>query len=80
MTPTHDQFTLLYEDEYAKVLHEFKGVVADDVIGHIIDFLKGCGYCEHSIYEVMQEKAEAYFEAQQPLRLPAQQDDLISQD
>ena len=80
MTPTHDQFTLLYEDEYAKVLHEFKGIVADDVIGHIIDFLKGCGYCEHSIYSVMQDTAEAYFEAQQPLRLPAQQDDLIGLD
>jgi len=80
MTPTHDQFTLLYEDEYAKVLHEFKGVVADDVIGHIIDFLKGCGYCEHSIYAAMQDTAEAYFEAQQPLRLPAQQDDLIGLD
>jgi len=80
MTPTYDQFTLLYEDEYDKVLHEFKGVVADDVIGHIIDFLKGCGYCEHSIHEALQEKAEAYFEAQQLLRLPAQQDDLIGLD
>ena len=80
MTPTHDQFTLLYEDEHTKVLHEFKGVVADDVIGHIIDFLKGCGYCEASIHEVMQEKASDFFEAQQPLRLPAQQDDLIGLD
>lgn len=80
MTPTHDQFTLLYEDEHTKVLHEFKGVVADDVVGHIIDFLKGCGYCEQSIYEVMQDAAEAYFEAKQPLRLPAQQDDLIGLD
>jgi len=80
MTPTHDQFTLLYEDEHTKVLYEFKGVVADDVITHIIDFLKGCGYCEHSIYSVMQDAAEAYFEAQQPLRLPAQQDDLIGLD
>jgi hypothetical protein len=32
MTPTHDQFTLLYEDENTKVLHEFKAIVADDVI------------------------------------------------
>jgi hypothetical protein len=32
MTPTHDQFTLLYEDEHTKLLYEFKAVVADDVI------------------------------------------------
>jgi hypothetical protein len=24
MTPTHDQFTLLYEDENTKLLYEFK--------------------------------------------------------
>lgn len=80
MTSTHDQFTLLYEDEHTKVLHEFKGVIADDVIGHIIDFLKGCGYCESSIHEVMQEKAEMYFEVLQPIKLPAQQDNLIGLD
>ena len=80
MTTTHDQFILLYEDIDSKVLHEFKGVIADDVICRIIDFLKGCGYCEFSIYEVMQERAEMYFETQQPLKLPIQQDDLIDSD
>jgi hypothetical protein len=80
MTPTHNQFTLLFEDEHTKVLHEFKGVIADDVIGHIIDFLKGCGYCESSIYEAMKEKAEMYFEVLQPIKFPAQQDDLIGLD
>jgi len=63
MTPTHDQFTLLYEDENTKVLHEFKSVVADDVIQHLIDFLKGCGYMEESIYEVMNEYSQMYFDA-----------------
>ena len=62
-TPTHDQFTLLYEDEDNKVLHEFKGVVADDVIQHLIDFLKGCGYMEGSIFEAMKELSEMYFDS-----------------
>lgn len=62
-TPTHDQFTLLYEDENTKVLHEFKAVVADDVVQHLIDFLKGCGYMEGSIFETMKELAEAYFDS-----------------
>lgn len=79
-TLTHDQFTLLYEDEDTKVLHEFKGLIADDVIQHVISFLKGCGYCESSIYEVMQEKAEIYFEALQPFKVPALQDPLIGLD
>ena len=64
-TPTHDQFTLLYEDENTKVLHEFKGVIADDVIQHLIDFLKGCGYMEQSIYEVMREYSQMYFDTRE---------------
>lgn len=63
MTPTHDHFTLLYEDEDTKVLHEFKGVIADDVIQHLVDFLKGCGYMESSIFEVMRDLSEMYFDA-----------------
>jgi len=60
-TPTHDQFTLLYEDENTKVLHEFKAVIADDVIQHLIDFLKGCGYMEETIFEAMNGLATSYF-------------------
>lgn len=63
MTLTHDHFTLLYEDEDTKVLHEFKGVIADDVIQHLVDFLKGCGYMESSIFEVMRDLSEMYFDA-----------------
>lgn len=63
MTPTHDQFTLLYEDENTKVLHEFKAVVADNVINHFADFLKGCGYAESSVFEAMKDTAEAYFDS-----------------
>lgn len=62
-TLTHDQFTLLYEDEDTKVLHEFKCAVADDVVQHLVDFLKGCGYMESSIYEVMKELSQMYFDA-----------------
>lgn len=63
MTPTHDQFTLLYEDEHTKVLHEFKGIIADDVVQHMVDFLKGCGYMESSVYETMRELSEMYFDS-----------------
>lgn len=62
-TPIHDQFTLLYEDEDKKVLHEFKGVLADDVIQSMIDFLKGCGYMEDSIFETMKELSDMYFDS-----------------
>jgi hypothetical protein len=51
-TPTHDQFTLLYEDEDKKVLYEFKGVLAD-----------GCGYMEGSIFETMKELSDMYFDS-----------------
>jgi hypothetical protein len=62
-TPTHDQFTLLYEDENTKVLHEFKALVADDVVQHLVDFLKGCGYMESNIFEAMKELSEMYFDS-----------------
>jgi hypothetical protein len=61
--PTHDQFTLLYEDENTKVLHEFKGLVVEDVVQHLVDFLKGCGYMESSVFEAMKEMSEMYFDA-----------------
>ena len=63
MTPTHDQFTLLYEDEHTKLLYVFKALVADDVINHLVDFLKGCGYMESSIFECMKESSEMYFDS-----------------
>lgn len=75
-TQTHDQFTLLYEDENRKVLHEFKALMAQDVIQHFIDFIKGCGYVESSIYETMQEMTEMYFESEETIALPLQQDTL----
>jgi hypothetical protein len=75
-TQTHDQFTFLYEDENRKVLHEFKALMAQDVIQHFIDFIKGCGYVESSIYETMQEMTEMYFESEETIDLPLQQDTL----
>jgi len=82
MTPTHDQFILLYEDENTKVLHEFKAVVADDVLEHLVNFFKGCGYAESSIYEAMKELSQMYFDARDvesfvmSTGLQAQQDDV----
>lgn len=60
-TPTHNQYTLLHEDEDTKILYEFKALVADDVVQHIVDFLKGCGYMESTIFECMKELSEMYF-------------------
>lgn len=68
-TQTHDQFTLLYEDENNKVLHEFKALVADDVVQHLICFLKGCGYIESSIFEALRESSDSYFDSLQKTRL-----------
>ena len=62
-TPTHNQFTLLYEDDNTKVLHEFKALVADDVVQHLVDFLKGCGYMESNVFEVMKELSDMYFDS-----------------
>lgn len=62
-TSTHDQFTLLYEDENTKVLHEFKAVIADDVMQRLVDFLKGCGYMESNVYEVMRDLSDMYFDS-----------------
>lgn len=81
-TSTHDQFTLLYEDGNTKVLHEFKAVLADDVVQQLVNFLKGCGYTENNVYEVMKEQSEMYFDSLETQQfvmstgLQVQQDDI----
>jgi hypothetical protein len=82
MTLAHDHFTLLYEDGETKVLHEFKALIADDVLQRLVDFLKGCGYMEGSIFEAMKEASELYFDAMSVEKyvlnssFPLQQEDL----
>jgi len=72
----HSSFTLLHEDGDTRILYEFKSVVADDVLRNMVDFLKGVGYMEQSIFAVMQEISDEYFSSSDPLILPIQQDDL----
>ena len=72
----HSSFTLLHEDGDTRILYEFKSIVADDVLHRIVDFLKGVGYMESSIFETMQEISDEYFNSLEPMTLPVQQDDL----
>jgi peptide deformylase len=62
-TEQHSHYTLLHEDGDTRILMEFKEIVADRVIQHFIDFLKGVGYMESSVFEVMQQLSTEYFES-----------------
>lgn len=72
----YSSFTLLHEDGDTRILYEFKSIVADDVLRNMVDFLKGVGYMESSIFETMQEISDEYFSSLEPMTLPIQQDDL----
>lgn len=76
----HDQFTLLHEDGDKRILHEFKAVHGDDVMRHIIDFMKGLGYLEETIFTCMKDLSDSYFESIKPMTLPLLQDDLVLSD
>ena len=74
----HDTFYLLHQDGNSQNLTTFQEVFADNIIRHIVDFLRGCGHYDDVIYGCMRDIAEEYFECQEKKRvsLPLQQDEL----
>jgi hypothetical protein len=72
-TPTHDQFTLLYEDEGKKVLHEFKAVFTDEVVRELADFVRGCGHHDDNVFGAMARLSSEYFECKEDPVLPFQE-------
>lgn len=53
------KFTLVceYGDE-TKITHEFKNVMLSDVLEHMQDFLKGCGFVFDGILDIVDENGE----------------------
>lgn len=45
---------------------EFKGILVDRVVQHVVDFLKGVGYMEASVFEAMRDLSEEYFSSLEP--------------
>jgi hypothetical protein len=61
-TQPEDQFTLLYEDDKRKVLHEFQAIGTDEIVDEFINFMRGVGHLELSIIERMHEISRQYLE------------------
>lgn len=53
------KFTLVceYGDE-TKITHEFKNVMLSDVLEHMQDFLKGCGFVFDGVLDIVDENGE----------------------
>jgi len=47
------KFTL--EEEEYTIVFQSDGVTTDEILGHFVMFMKGCGYQEDSIYSSFQE-------------------------
>ena len=45
---------ILEEDDY-KMVFQTDAVTTDQLLEHFVQFLRGCGYLDESIYESMQE-------------------------
>ena len=73
-TPTHDQFTLLYEDEGKKVLYEFQAVFTGEVVREFADFVRGCGHHDDNVFGAMAQLAADYFECKENPVLPIAKD------
>ncbi len=65
-TEQYSKYTLLHEDGDRRLLMEFKEIVADRVVQHFIDFMKGVGYMEASVFEAMRYLSTDYFDSLQP--------------
>jgi hypothetical protein len=53
-------------------------VFCDNIVRHVVDFLRGCGHYDDVIYGCMRDIAEEHFECQEKKQgsLPLQQDEL----
>lgn len=64
----HDTFYLLRQDGNRQNLATFTEVSADNIIRHMVDFLRGCGHYDDMIYSCMREIADEYFDCQEKKR------------
>jgi hypothetical protein len=61
----HDTFYLLHQDGNSQNLTTFTEVFADNIIRHIVDFLRGCGHYDDVIYGNMRDIADEYFQCEE---------------
>lgn len=61
----HDTFILLHQDGNSQNLATFTEVFADNIVRHIVDFLRGCGHYDDVIYGCMRDIADEYFDCQE---------------
>lgn len=77
----HDTFILLHQDGNSQNLATFTEVFADNIIRHVVDFLRGCGHYDDVIYNCMRDIADEYFDCQEKKRkdMPSAPSDLDSE-
>lgn len=61
----HDTFILLHQDGNSQNLATFTEVFADNIVRHMVDFLRGCGHYDDVIYGCMRDIADEYFKCQE---------------
>lgn len=66
---------ILEEDDY-KMVFQTDAVTTDQLLEHFIQFLRGCGYLDESIYDSMSELLKERDDSQQTPQSPAPQIDL----
>jgi hypothetical protein len=76
----HDTFILLHQDGNSQNLTTFTEVFADNIIRHMVDFLRSCGHYDDVIYRCMRDICEEYFDCQEKnrKRLTPEPEDLDS--
>lgn len=66
---------ILEEDDY-KMVFQTDAVTTDQLLEHFIQFLRGCGYLDESIYDSMAELLKEHDDLQQPSTTVAPEADL----
>lgn len=55
MKPWEQRMQFVFEEDDYKMMFQTDAVTTDQLLAHFIQFLRGCGYLDDSIYESMGE-------------------------
>jgi hypothetical protein len=58
----YNNFSFTRQDDETTNRVEFKGDSIDQIIYHFVDFLRGCGFVDETIYSYMEQQTDDYFE------------------
>jgi hypothetical protein len=61
--PWEQRIQFVLEEDNYKIVFQTDAVTSDELLEHFVQFMRGCGYLDDSIYESMGEMLRAHDDA-----------------